>query len=274
MAEADHPFPRSLQDGTAYVSPSQVKEVNACGARYEWKYEMGNTHPEGEGLHVGKLTHELVEAWANDTDAADDPLGHASQYVRDEVSDDVLEEGDLNAAGIVHEAVRLLDAFLAFWEEQDWTVVAAEEELIDKSASPAFKGYLDLLVETDRGLEVLDIKTAGSSPSYGRAREKDAYQATEYGRAKERQGFPIQGARLVYLVRNKTAKVVDAPIPYSEDAKEWAASITRNGVEKIRRGDYAPNPFVGWKCSPDRCGRWSSCPGAARWREDDEDGGS
>lgn len=272
--ETENPFPRSLPDGTPYVSPSQVKAVNGCGARYEWKYVLGNTHPAGESLHVGKLTHELVETWATGAPQDHDYLGHASQYVHDEVPSDVLERSELNAAGYVHEGLRLFEAFLRHAMQEQWTVVAAEDKLIDtEHHDPAFLGYLDLLVETEHGLTLMDLKTSGRAPSYGRAKERDAYQTIAYADVCRDQGLPIDHAAVLYLVRNKTAKVVEAPVDLSEPAVEWAWSVHEGGVKKIRRGGFEPNPFGGgYLCHPDRCGRWSTCPGAAKWREDDEDG--
>jgi len=267
----DTRFPQTLEDGTAYVSPSQVKSINGCGARYEWKYVMGNEHPSGEALHVGRLTHELIEAWALDTPAADDPVRHALQYVDDEIPEHVVEASEMNGFQFAHEGLRLLTVFEDHVDEQEWRVITAEEEIVNKAETPAFHGYLDLLVETPDGeLLVVDTKTTSRSPSYGRALERDVYQVVRYAEAKREQGIPVDAARVVYLVRNKTAKVVDAPVELSAEAVAWARSVHEGGVEKIRRGDYEPNPFgAGFLCAPDKCGRWDSCPGAARWRKDD-----
>lgn len=271
MPEAESPFPRALDDGTPYVSPSQVKAVNGCGARFEHKYIHGNEHPEGEGLHVGKLTHELIETWATGADEDHDYVGQASQYVHEEIPSDVLEKADLNAAGFVHEGLRLFEAFLRHVMEEQWTVVAAEDKLIDKdNHDPAFLGYLDLLVETDHGLTMVDLKTTKRSPNYGRVREKDAYQTIAYADVCRDQGLPVDHAAVLYLVRNKTAKVLEAPVDLSEAAVAWAWSVHEGGVKKIERGDFHANPFgAGYLCDPDRCGRWDTCPGAAKWREED-----
>lgn len=267
--ETEATFTRHLDDGTPYVSPSQVKQINGCGARYEWKYVLGNTHPGGENLHVGLLTHELIEAYATDADTADDPLGHASQYVYEEVPRDELDS--LSAAALVHEALRLLDAFKDHAEREEWTFLEAESEVIDRRDSPALRGFLDLLVDTGEGVEVVDVKTTGRSPSYGEARERDAYQIVMYADAKRHDGIPVNGARALYLVRNKTVKVVDAPVDIGPEATQWAHAVHTGGVKKIQRGDFEPNPFgAGFLCAPDKCGRWSTCPGAARWREDDD----
>jgi hypothetical protein len=265
-------LPRTLDTGEPYISVSQAREALSCGRRYKHKYIDGGDHPEDLGLHVGRLVHELIEthlrAAMEDCDPPD-AYDQACAYIHDEIPNELLLEDDRDVEDLAERCLDLADVFLDPFIVQGWTPLDVERETVHRKDGYAVKGYLDILAESPDGATVLlDVKTAGRTPSGGRVREGHAMQVLTYVDALGAD--KVDQASVWYVVKNKTPKLVRTSVPVSDDAFDWAETILDGAVETIRTEQFHPSPFgAGWKCSPDVCGAWGSCPGAARWREDD-----
>jgi len=143
---------------------------------------------------------------------------------------------------------------------EPWIV---EERLELKRDGIGVAGYCDLVAEHPDGETwLVDYKTAGSTPSYGRAKRIHTVQLALYAVVLERQGVPIDQGMIAYGVKNKTEKVCWSPVRIDEDTKAWAVGMVDTAHRLIRSGELPPNPIgAGFLCDEKYCSFWHECPG-------------
>lgn len=124
-------------------------------------------------------------------------------------------------------------------------------------------GYCDLVAEHPDGETwLVDFKTAGQTPRYGRAKRIHTFQLALYAVVLEEQGVDIDQGMIAYGVKNKTAKVCWAPVRIDEKTKAWAIQMVDSADRLIRSGELPPNPVgAGFLCDEKYCSFWHECPG-------------
>lgn len=293
-------FPRTLpdDDSVPYLSPSQIREVLTCGQRYEYKYIDDRDEPMGIKGWFGIAVHDgLCEAFSEWVDTGLTPaLNRPAEAAEDrfweiltEAGPDKVWEWDQLTWTQIHEecreAFRIARLLFNWFVENDWTPHAAEVEVSKRYRDFATYGWADMVATDEHGrLWVLDFKTTGQTPSHGVARRNHAFQLITYASAIQdastsehmaqvmNEHGPVHATAAVYAVRNKTPKVVFAPVPFHQGTRRFAEGIAHSAGDKIQFGDLAPDPIsAGWKCAPDKCGFFSECPGAPEHEDEDVD---
>lgn len=291
MEEGTREFPRTLPDDedVPYLSPSQIRELLTCGARYKYKYVEDRNEAMDARAWFGIAVHDgLCEGFTKWVDTgipphpdivADEAEDRLWEFLTEGGPDKVWEWDELTWTEVhsqCHQQARTISTLLLNWfKTNDWTPLEAEVEVSKKFRDFASYGWTDLVAEDAQGrVWILDFKTTGSTPAHGIARRIHQFQLSMYAGALE-QEYDIHALAAVYAVRNKTPKVVFCPIPWHEGTKQFAEGIAHSAGDQIQFGELAPNPHgAGFICDPDRCGFWKECPGAPRHESETVDTGN
>lgn len=273
------PLVGTLDDGTPYISPSQSRMVLRCGAQWRFKYRDGLPDEIGVDAVIGFAVDDALGQACQaliDGDEAPNPeeVGtQARSVVPEKVEGDAIhwpDPEDPTLEELQDEAERMAVAGWEWFRDQDLEPVAVQGQTVKRIDDWAIYGYYDLLARTSDGyLTVLDWKTVKRSPSKNDSGDHLAsryyqMQVLGYVAGLAEEGEQVAEAGVVHLVRNKTPKVVHAPVPVTQQSLAWAETLYRNAVHLIRHDVTPPNPFgAGWLCHPDRCSYWDHCPGAA-----------
>lgn len=218
--------------------------------------------------------HETPVEWPRATE-----FWHAhAPFIANEHLDDIdtvdLADGVLDHAGLVlgagepwydhfHNARRLAAILYEETREKGLEPWIVEERLELTRDGIGVAGYCDLVAEhPDGDTWLVDYKTAGSTPSYGRAKRIHTFQLALYAVVLERQGVQIDQGMIAYGVKNKTEKVCWSPVRIDEDTKAWAVEMVDTAHRLIRSGELPPNPIgAGFLCDEKYCSFWHECPG-------------
>lgn len=277
--ETDSPLVGRLDDGTPYISPSQVRELLRCGARWRYKYQDGLDDPIGVGAVVGfSVDDALSKACRAIIDGEPAPEADAvGDWARD-AAYDKLEKGSIqwdpetdDADDLAAEAHRMADHGWKDFMDRDLVPLEVQGRVVKRMGAWAIMGYYDLRAETPDGYQVVvDWKVVGRSPSTDvdgtpLADRYYQYQVLAYVAALAEEGYPVAGAYVDHLVKTKTPRAVWAPVPVSEETIAWALNLYAQAVRVVQSDLLHPNPIgAGWMCHPGRCAFWDHCPGAAR----------
>lgn len=268
-------LPKRLEDGTPYLSHSQVKELLTCPARYRFKYIEGRKEPIGVDAFVGFAVHDALEAAFNRSkesqpsgDVAADARRRFTEQTTGNKHISVPAGTDMDA--LADEAGMLSDLGLQEVLGRGLTPVEAEATVVRPMGDYALFGRLDLLARDRQGrLVLVDLKTAKRSPSGERANRAHALQTLNYVPAVEQDhGEAVSEVQILYLVRTKTPKAVWCEVPLTDQSRAWATHVLESAARQVRSGDLPPNPIgAGFMCDPRFCGFWNICPGAPRHEE-------
>lgn len=292
-------FGRFTEDGTPRVSPSQIRRVLTCGARWRYKYLDGREEPTSASMAFGTVIHNVVEeALRRVLDGGEPPsTDEMVDRVKDygfawftdpektaEIPDEEMAEVD--PRDLAQEAGESMERLWTWYLEQDLTPVDVEMQvnktLTVEGVEVVNRGYPDAFFETEDGRRVvLDWKTSNRSPSIlddeaewdvVEMKRNHAYNALVYADALQQEGVQVDEVWIVYVVRNKTPVVRIARKPLSEGMLGWARRVTVNGVQRILHDQTEPNPFgAGWRCSSDYCAFWDICPGSTLKMQEESD---
>jgi CRISPR/Cas system-associated exonuclease Cas4 (RecB family) len=242
-----------------YLSGSQVNAYRRCQATYLFKYFYGLREPENTALIFGSAVHAGAEAYLRTkkelTAAGEQPthdglkslaLEHTEGYVRRKFNADVVcktqwkkgpdETFDSLLAGTAAATAQLADEI--------WIGIKPLEvergfviEWNDKTTLP-FLGYADIILETEHGPAVRDLKTGNEKneidarldialSSYAQSYELYA------GRSTRRVGYDS-------YVRNKTPKLVSIGVERSDGDLNRLYLIARSVTASLAHGIYIP----------------------------------
>jgi hypothetical protein len=255
------PFGRFLEDGTPYVSPSQVNLVRKCPYKWHARYIRGLPDPSGFEAVRGTLGHLYVEHLHSSAE-----LPARGQLVR-EMERDLSLLADVN--GRVEDAVPLADATLNglyYLRERKWEIHALEMEVIRRTESHgvrhAVKMRIDALATISGLPNIADWKFPGRTPDPAWGPREDYVNATHMYR------WGTEG--LANNTGAETGRIVNFPLdggPVTEFKVDLQASIRRGkelideGVAIILGGKFPALPENTYKCDARWCSLRKTCPG-------------
>ncbi len=247
-------FLKTAPRAQLHCSVSQVRAMQSCGKRFEYRYIVG-AEPEhrSANLVLGSAVHEALASYygairngrvpvtegvlAAFSDAFDEEMGKEPAVL--------LDEGE-TAGDLKDEGVKLMETFLRDVKPPD-RVFSVESAFASDIADPLtgevleeqLIGYLDAVVEDAGKLVVLEHKTAARAWSADQLEydlQVGIYQA-------------VTGAdlvRLQVLTKTKVAKLLVHDLVRSEQAQVEAVSVVCQVLKAIRAGAFWHSR--GWQC--------------------------
>lgn len=269
--------PRRLDDGTPYISKSQLKKLLTCPRRYKHQYVDGIPDPIGTAGWVGICTHDAVALARehyrdtgnrpNPDDVADGAraLLHASlqhETLPDKDRSNLADERE----DALYDAERLARILIQDTYDKELEPVLLEERIeVGIMDNLAFVGYVDeVCIAPGDEVWLVDYKTTGRSPSYGQASRTHALELSLYALGLDLMDRRPDRAFVAYAVKNKTEKTVWSEVQVTDQTLAWARTVLASAHGQIQSGHLPPNPLgAGFLCHEDRCPYWEMCPGGA-----------
>lgn len=276
-------FAKCLDDGTPYVSPSQVTSLLSCPAKWKFSYLEGMKTPTDDNLFLGSAVHkameEAVKMMMANVEVQPEDLEHwASEYTEQEKEKPWVSL--VEPPEILAEAAGVLANLMWDWfKDSGLKPVSVENEVVMRltHSGPdgiqyANLGFYDLEAEDSRGgIVVLDWKTAAKSPSTDAAGayildRKHAYALLTYADALRKQGKNVVAIATVTAVKTKVPKLcvarMDLDGKRGDEMIAWSRAVTDGAVSLIVNRTLSPNP-TSFMCSKQYCAAWDLCPGSA-----------
>ncbi len=247
-------FLRSAPRTDLHCSVSQVRSMQSCGKRFEYRYILGaEAEHRSPNLVLGSAVHEALASYYGSirngrVPVAEGVMAAFSDAFDEEIAKEpavLLEEGQ-TAGELKDEGVRLVEAFLRDVKPPD-RVFSVESAFACDVVTPEtgevleeqLVGYLDAVVEDAGRLVVLEHKTAARAWSADQL-EHDL-QVSLYA--------AVTGADLVRLqvaTKTKVPKLLTYDLTRTEKAQVEAVSVVCQVLKAIRAGAFWHSR--GWQC--------------------------
>ncbi len=247
-------FLQPAERAALHISVSQVRCMQSCGKRFEYRYILGAPAEHrsanlalGTAVHTGLAAYYL--ALKDGVVLADGEVIEAARQSLEEsvkLEPPVLLDEDETVADLQATAEKLVRAFLVGVERPD-EVLAVEApfycDAIDPDSGEIVEeqlvGYLDAVVRFADDIVILEHKTAARAWSQEQLDydlQVSLYLAAT-GAAK---------VRLQVMTKTKVAKLLVHELVRSEREQREAVVIVCRVLQAIRAGAFWPAP--GWAC--------------------------
>jgi hypothetical protein len=254
-----------MMEEEQHLSPSQLNMFFKCSAQWWYRYVRGFKQPPGSSLLVGSAYDagclgQFTERMEHERDLALPDLFGKFEEKWDAMKDEVEFTAEEDPGALKDEGVGLLGAYFNDGLLDINPISAQEPVRLLLEGMPVVMGYMDVLDKTISGLDIVDQKTTGRTPST--VSESHRLQVLTYRESKAAEGI-FCGCRIDYAVKLKAPKIVKLPVVFTEDERGF---ILRQMARAYRnmcaiRADVnmvIPNRESNL-CSPKWCGYWQMC---------------
>ena len=240
-----------------YVSHSAISTYQQCPLRYYFRY-VANLPEEltssalvfGSGIHRAAELHFEALLAGNDAPSLDE-LMEVYQSIWDQRQDEPIRFGKNETQQSLHElAKRMLTTFqaseLATPKSKIWGI---EEEMRGKviEGCPDLLARVDLILATEKELQIIDLKTSRSRWKSGRA-QNQAEQLLLYSElAKEMAPDKKLRLRFAVISKTKTPSLEMHDVSIHPDRVERTKRVVQRVWKAIQQGTFYPSP------SPMKC---------------------
>ena len=238
----------------AVLSPSQVRCLMDCSARWYYKYALGIEEPKNGNLAIGIAVHDAIAFhFAGKIDIGEDPpIGEAlSHYAQawEAISEETEFRDDENPAELEAQGLKLTEKYLREAAPRIQPA-AVEVDVFGTIGGVRVQGKLDVIEQNGT---VRDIKTS-SRKSDSVSNEQRFQLATYVPLAKGSTGKVV----IDQLVKTKTPQLVQ--LNHSVTAADIAATEQMYPhAQAVMRGQlYMPNRTSNL-CSRRNCAYWRMC---------------
>lgn len=242
-------LPFEDRDGWLDLSVTSLGQYEYCPFEFYIEQVLQLKQPLGPQMAFGNVLHKTFEQYYKGVMASDDRSRMELHRLLDELWSDrgyeAREEAESDR-GLAH---RTLDRFLDREGVSSRRVIGSEVPIRFEipDAKLRLRGKIDALFEIEEGVELRDFKTGRTKtdPEKLSKDAKDNFQLRCYALAYEAlKGTPPDLVTLDYVVTE------------TEGSAQLSAAILRNQREKlgrladkIRNGEFAPNPSPLHRCS-------------------------
>lgn len=234
------------------LSPTQVKTLLSCPAKWYFKYVLGLKEVADGALALGRAVHRAAEYALRWRLAKREPKLEEVRETFVEAFRNELREAELREDEDAAELEATGEALTELWFKE--AAPRIQPQLVEAPASGVINGVpvngrVDL-VEKDG--TIVDLKTVGRSPS-----EVDAdhvFQVATYTLLLGTNGK----ARVDHLVKNKTPKLVSLEYQVSQEDLRFVQTMYPLARDVMASGLYPPNR-ASRTCSRRYCSFWRQC---------------
>ncbi len=235
-----------------YVSHSAISTYQQCPLRYYFRY-VANLPEElisaalvfGSGIHRAAEHHFEALLAGNDAPSLE-ALLETYESIWEQRKDDPIQFGNNETRQSLHElAKRMLTTFqaseLATPKSKIWGI---EEEMRGKviEGCPDLLARVDLILATEKELQIIDLKTSRSRWKSGQA-QNQAEQLLLYSElAKEMAPDKKLRLRFAVISKTKTPSLEMHDVSIHPDRVERTKRVVQRVWKAIQQGTFYPSP--------------------------------
>jgi putative RecB family exonuclease len=252
-------------DPLEYMSASRLKSFLTCRLRFFYEKVLQLPAPTSPNLQIGKAVHAGLEGLNKAQWDGQDPTNehiidlYHQAYAKLEQEDEV-DYGNKTRESCIETGERTLKAYLESDVAKDERPIRGVEAYLRREPDELplpLVGVVDLVRD---GNVAIDFKTVGATPDLQEEAWSHQLQMVCYFLLlADATGEVPAPAELVYLVKNKTPKIIRHQLPPIDLIQlERFKRLTDVYVEGNERQEYYPSPGMHcrWCSYRNRCRAW------------------